>query len=133
MGDRDPPLFAGSILGVRSWSVELHLPFSATRLAAAAYSDATWEPGGAWTEAEWLRCSEALGDHRAPQAGCTCGLYALHPGPLRARALCAELIRADPAALGTPGFVESVGVVGVVEAAGRIEVHREGFRAERAR
>ena len=75
---RDPPFFAGSVLGLRAWVVELHLPSSATRLGSAA-ADATWEPGGAWTHAA---CRPPYGSrrrHQAPRADCSCGLYALHP------------------------------------------------------
>ncbi|HZB77016.1 MAG TPA: hypothetical protein VE526_12375 [Solirubrobacteraceae bacterium] len=55
--------------------------------------------------------------HAAPAPGCTCGIHAWHPrrGPARR-------------VLGTRGRIP-----GVVEAGGAVEVHRDGFRAERAR
>ena len=74
---------------------------------------APWPGGG-----EWLTASCAVDPrHAAPAPGCTCGIHAWHPRPERARHV-----------LGYRGRVS-----GVVEAGGAVEVHRDGFRAERAR
>ncbi len=132
MSGRDPPLFAGSILGLRAWTVEAHLPSSAVRLGSAV-AEASWDPGGAWTRAT---CRPLGGGspprHRSPGAGCECGLYAFHPDTGSAGALWEAHIKST-VDHSDPCFVELAGVCGVIEAAGRLEVHRVGFRAERAR
>jgi hypothetical protein len=58
-----------------------------------------------------------VASHDAPARTCGCGIHAWHPGRRAARRV-----------LGTRGAI-----AGVVEAAGAIELHRDGFRAERAR
>lgn len=65
-----------------------------------------WEPG-----VNEARCDQGK-DHEAPAPDCECGLYAYHS--------LQELGPDD-------------GVIGVVAAWGRLEVHHDGFRAERAR
>jgi hypothetical protein len=57
------------------------------------------------------------GDHVAPQPGCDCGIHAWHPRRSSARRVLATRFE----------------LPGLVEAAGAIEVHEEGFRAERGR
>nr|MBA2448488.1 hypothetical protein [Chloroflexota bacterium] len=125
----DSPLFSGTILGLRAWTVRIGLPSSTTRLEALV-TEADWEPGGAWTRA---RCGvpEHLHDGPAPQPGCSCGLYAWHPRPGPARRLFTDNVASveDDHAMAPVDF----SVFGVVEAAGVIEVHQTGFRAERAR
>ena len=55
--------------------------------------------------------------HTPPGATCTCGLHAWHPSRAAARRVC--------------GFRGEV--PGILEAAGAVEVHADGFRAERGR
>lgn len=61
-------------------------------------------------------CS-ATPSHAPPGATCTCGLHALHPSRATARRVC-----------GMRGEVP-----GILEASGAVEVHADGFRAERGR
>jgi hypothetical protein len=74
---------------------------------------ARWPPGGALLEAE---CS-ATPSHAPPGAACSCGLHAWHPSRAAARRVCG--VRRD--------------VAGILEAWGAVEVHADGFRAERGR
>ncbi|MGA8217283.1 MAG: hypothetical protein WB771_01865 [Solirubrobacterales bacterium] len=126
-----PSLFAGSILGLRSWSVRIARD-GQLRLCAS-YGDSLWESGGRWTEAKCLS-----GTHRrrdpVPGQACSCGLYALHPHLEQARehesAFWEEMDGSSP----EPEELLELGEIsGLVEACGRIEVHESGFRAERAR
>ena len=105
----DSPLVAGPLYGLRTWTV-VGEP-GAERLAGPE-TGAPWPDGGAWLEAICPR--EA---HRAPQNDCTCGVYGLHPNIHSARDVLASR------------FV----LAGVVECDGAVEVHGEGFRAERGR
>ncbi|MBM3668242.1 MAG: hypothetical protein FJW90_12395 [Actinobacteria bacterium] len=130
---RDPPFFAGSILGVRAWVVQARLPSSAVRLGAAVAS-AVWEPHGEWTESVCEPPGGGGRRHRTPAGGCSCGLYALHPRPDTVGPLYGEHIALHgQSVLNDPCLVEMVGPIGIVEACGRVEVHEDGFRAERAR
>ena len=70
-----------------------------------------WTLGEGWIEAT---CGE---DHRAPAADCACGIHAWHPRRASARRILRS--RFD--------------LPGIVEADGAVEVHEDGFRAERAR
>jgi hypothetical protein len=87
-------------------------PIGAERLAGPQQST-PWPEGGGWLTATCMRHP----GHSAPAAGCECGIHAWHPARRSARRVLA--IRRE--------------VPGVVEAGGAIEVHRDGFRAERAR
>jgi hypothetical protein len=106
----DTPLFPEPVYGLRTWTVVGDR--GAERLAAPQRGDA-WPPGGVWAEASCARSPE----HRAPADGCVCGLHALHPSRRSARLILS-------------GRRE---IPGIVEARGQIEVHEDGFRAERAR
>jgi hypothetical protein len=106
----DAPLVATPVYGLRTWTVGGERPDE--RLAGSYYRDAPWPAGGAWLEAS---CPSA--GHSAPAPGCGCGVHAWHPRPRAARRILAS--RRE--------------VPGVVEASGAIEVHEDGFRAERAR
>jgi hypothetical protein len=106
----EAPLVPGPVHGLRTWTVAvdergewLAAPLRATR----------WPAGGAWLEAD---CERAPG-HAAPDHDCQCGIHAWHP--TRANAVRALAARRQ--------------VVGVVEADGAVEVHEDGFRAQRAR
>lgn len=104
------PLVPTPVYGLRAWSV-VGEP-GAERLAGPQQG-APWPTGGEWLEAE---CSQTPA-HEAPVRDCGCGLHAWHP---------------------TRGFARKIlagrrEIPGVVEARGAIEVHDDGFRAERGR
>ena len=107
----DTPLVPTPVYGLRTWTVRGESP--GERLAGAYRDAPPWPVGGAWLEAS---CSGAEG-HSAPAPQCSCGVHAWHP---RRRAALRILA----------GRRE---VPGIVEARGAIEVHADGFRAERAR
>ena len=127
----EPPLFAGTILGLRAWSVGIDPGTLRPRLTAH-YGSTPWEAGGRWTQAECLSGTHPTGA-ALPAESCSCGLYALLPTVGHAQEL--EEVWGhygidDPAwATGA----DEAAVAGIVEAAGRIELHPTGFRAERAR
>jgi hypothetical protein len=104
----DTPLFADALLGLRSWRV---IADADGEWLAAPHQNTRWPPGG-----QWLQAKCQLG-HGAPAAGCDCGAHAWHPRKRTVRDVLA--VRAA--------------VAGVVEAKGAIEVHRDGFRAAKAR
>jgi hypothetical protein len=106
----DAPLVTTPVYGLRTWTVSGERP---DERLAGPHRDAPWPAGGAWLEAA---CPSAEG-HSAPAPGCDCGVHAWHPRPRAARRILA-------------GRRE---VPGIVEARGAIEVHEDGFRAERAR
>jgi hypothetical protein len=104
----DTPLVAGSLFGLRTWRVAAADGDEA--LVGPLY-DAPWPAGG-----KWLRAS-CPGGHVAPDPQCECGVHAWHPRLESAREVMA---------------VRRV-VPGVLEAQGPVEVHEDGFRAQRAR
>jgi hypothetical protein len=103
------PLLPSPLYGLRTWSVA---GGPGEERLAAPQRGTPWPDGGAWLHA---RCEAA--SHDAPAPGCACGIQGWHPGRRTARRV-----------LGARGAIP-----GVVEAAGAIEVHEDGFRAERAR
>ena len=106
----DSPHVPSPLYGLRTWKVVAE--GNAERLAGPQQG-ATWPEGGAWLEAT---CAHPSG-HRAPAQACGCGLHGWHPSRRSARRVLAS--RRE--------------IPGIVEACGAIEVHEEGFRAERAR
>jgi hypothetical protein len=102
------PLVAAPLYGLRTWTVGGEP--GAERLSGP-YKGAPWPAAGAWLEAS---CEQP---HDPPAPGCSCGVHAWHPRPRAARRILAA--RRE--------------VPGIVEARGAIEVHEDGFRAERAR
>jgi hypothetical protein len=106
----DPPLVLGPVYGLRTWLVEG--PAGAERLVGA-HTGVVWPGDGALLEA----ACPVEPTHAPPAPGCTCGLYAWHPSKATARRVCG--VRRE--------------VPGVLEAAGALEVHDDGFRAERGR
>lgn len=104
-----PPLVSSPLYGLRTWSVA---GATGDERICGPQRGTPWPDGGAWLHA---RC--ATGTHDAPARACACGIHAWHPG-----------LRAARRVLGRRGTIP-----GVVEAAGAIELHRDGFRAERAR
>jgi hypothetical protein len=102
-------LLATPVYGLRTWTVT---GAPGQERLAAPHRGEPWPVAGAWLQAS------CLGEgHAAPAPGCDCGIHAWHPRPRGARRILAT--RRE--------------VPGVVEASGAIEVHEEGFRAERAR
>jgi hypothetical protein len=106
----DTPLVPTPLYGLRTWTV---VGESGAERLAGPQQRATWPPGGAWLEATCVQSSE----HRPPTHGCGCGLHAWHPSRRSTRRVLAS--RRE--------------IPGIAEARGAIEVHEDGFRAERAR
>jgi hypothetical protein len=104
------PLVPSPLYGLRTWTVA---GTDGDELLAAPQQPVTWPVGGAWIEAT---CAGA-GGHAAPAPGCSCGIHGWHPRRRWARRIFA--VRRE--------------IPGVVEASGAIEVHEDGFRAQRAR
>jgi len=121
-----PPVFTpGRLYGVRKWTPRQG-EGGVIRLGGC-YEHQTWETAG---QSTWARCRAGEGHpagERAPAGGCTCGLYAMHP----------RAISRQPGWSGKSLTMVTLNgpleVVGIVEAWGRVQVHREGFRAEHAR
>jgi hypothetical protein len=105
----DAPLVPGPLYGLRTWRVVVA---NGRELLAAPHRGTTWPTGGAWLEAACTRTY-----HAAPQCDCDCGVHAWHPHRAFARRVLG--IRRE--------------LPGIVEAEGAVEVHQDGFRAERAR
>jgi hypothetical protein len=105
----EAPLIPAPLYGLRTWRVATGA--EGERLTGA-YDGTPWPDGG-----EWLHAECGHGDHAAPDPDCVCGIYGWHPDRRSARRVLAS--RFD--------------VPGIVEAAGAVQVHDEGFRAERAR
>lgn len=129
MSAPDPPLFSGPIQGVRAWEV-VESERDGPLLAAWALNQ-VWPPGDVYRAAclsgrlrrPRHRARRPEMPHLAPHPDCACGIYALHPeSPQTWWEVLEKLPRC-----------EEGGVIGVVDAWGRIEVHGDGFRAECAR
>ena len=105
-----PPLVPSPLYGLRTWSV---VGAHGDERLAAPQRGTAWPDSGGWLRAT---CTEGAG-HAAPAPGCGCGIHAWHPSLRSARTV-----------LGARREVP-----GVVEAAGTVELHSAGFRAERAR
>jgi hypothetical protein len=106
----DAPLLSSPLYGLRTWSVRRD---QGIERLAGPQNDAVWPVAGAWLEATCAQHPE----HTAPAPGCNCGIHALHPTRAAARRVLA-LRGAIP---------------GIVETQGAVELHADGFRAERAR
>jgi hypothetical protein len=102
------PLVPGPLYGLRTWRVVVQ---DGCERLSAPQRGTPWTLGDGWIEAT---CGE---DHRAPAADCGCGIHAWHPRRAAARRILRS--RFD--------------LPGIVEADGAVEVHEEGFRAQRAR
>ncbi len=128
---RAPRQHTGVIHGVRRWAVHIDERYG----VLCGYAGAGWLAGGKPTRARCLAATpswssacvgEPHASHPAPGPDCSCGLYAVHPRlatdvPTRVRAWAGGTVYLP------------MGVLGVVEAWGRIELHSQGFRAEFAR
>jgi hypothetical protein len=106
----DTPLVPAPLYGLRTWTVRRD--HGEERLAGLQ-NEVAWPTGGAWLEAACAQHPE----HRAPAQGCDCGIHALHPTRAAARRVLAP----------------RGAIPGIVEAEGAVELHADGFRAERAR
>jgi hypothetical protein len=104
----DAPLLPGPIYGLRTWRVPRD---GAGERLVAPQRRTPWPPGRGWQEAA---CPAG---HDAPAPDCRCGIHAWHPRPGSAKRVLA-------------GRFE---LPGIIEADGRVEVHEDGFRAQRAR
>ena len=104
----DAPLVAGSLFGLRTWRV---VSDDGGEYLAGPLTGTRWPTGG-----EWLRASCELG-HVPPDPDHDCGIHAWHPTRHSAREVLA---------------VRGV-IAGILEAQGPVEVHDDGFRAQRGR
>jgi hypothetical protein len=103
----ETPLLPGPLYGLRTWRVVRD--DGQERLTAP-------QRGTAWESGDWVEAT-CIEGHHAPAAGCHCGIHAWHPRPASARKVLAS--RFD--------------LPGIVEVDGDVEVHDEGFRAQRGR
>jgi hypothetical protein len=106
----DTPLIPAPLYGLRTWRVAAD---AEGECLTGVNRDTPWPTGGAWVEAACAFSPE----HAAPHPDCACGIHGLHPRRASARRVLAS--RGE--------------LPGVVEATGEIEVHDEGFRAQRGR
>jgi len=106
----EPPLVPGPIYGLRTWGVAGE---HGAEYLTGPQLGAPWPASGAMLEAE---CA-VRPPHEVPGTDCECGLHAFHPRRASARRVC-----------GMRGQVP-----GILEAAGAVEVHPDGFRAARGR
>lgn len=102
-----PALVPSPLYGLRTWAV---VGERGDERLAAPQQRTPWPDGGAWLTATCER-------HAAPATGCGCGIHGWHPSATAARRV-----------LGRRGAIP-----GVVETTGAVELHRDGFRAERGR
>jgi hypothetical protein len=102
------PLVPGPLYGLRTWRVVID---DGRERLSAPQRGTPWALGRDWLEAT---CGEG---HAAPARDCRCGIHAWHPRRAAARRILRS--RFD--------------LPGIVEADGAVELHEEGFRAERAR
>lgn len=104
----DAPLVPSPLYGLRSWTI---VGESGSERLAGPHRTVGWPEAGAWLEST---CDVG---HPSPAPGCACGVHAWHPRPRWARRV----------------FAARRAIPGIVEASGVIEVHEDGFRAQRAR
>ncbi len=114
----EPPLYAGSVQGIRTWRMVPDTRSEGLLLAALA-QNVVWTPGEP-VRAICLAAVHSRG-HISPAPDCSCGIYAHHPSG-RQSVLTLERVLAS----------DSNRIAGVVSAWGHIEVHLDGFRAEKA-
>ena len=103
------PLVPGPLYGLRTWRVIIAGRAASGSPRRSAARRGRWAATGAG--------DVAARTTRAPAAGCGCGIHAWHPRRASARRILRS--RFD--------------LPGIVEADGAVEVHEEGFRAQRAR
>jgi hypothetical protein len=110
MATSDAPLGFAPLYGLRTWTVTVA---DGVERLAAPHQGTVWPMGGEWLHASCSRDES----HAAPAVGCDCGIHAWHPTLAAARHVLA--IRRQ--------------VPGIVECEGAVQLHADGFRAERAR
>jgi hypothetical protein len=103
-----PPFVPSPLYGLRTWTAT---GAQGDERLAGPRQGTPWPTDGEWLEAGCDR------SHRAPAPGCDCGIHAWHPGLHGARRVLMSWRE----------------IPGVVEAEGAVELHEDGFRAERAR
>ena len=121
-GDAGRALVPGSLRGYRTWRLlsrraSAQLPDGTLPLTSVTRRNVRWErtltarcePPGPGTAGPLPSAPE--GGHRAPEAGCVCGIYGWY----------------DP----TDTYMTSARVFGVVEASGLVIMGEQGFRAQR--
>jgi len=104
----DLPLVPSPLYGLRTWTVVGDV--GSERLTGP-HRAVTWPTAGAWLEAT---CAAG---HASPARDCDCGVHGWHPRQRWARRIVAA--RRE--------------IPGIVQASRAIEVHEDGFRAQRAR
>jgi hypothetical protein len=104
-----PPLRA-PLYGLRTWTVTIE---DGVERLTGPHQGTLWPLGGEWLHAACFRDE----GHAAPAEGCDCGIHAWHPTLATAHHVLA--IRRQ--------------VPGIVECEGAVQLHADGFRAERAR
>lgn len=104
------PLVGGPVYGLRAWRVT---GARGEERLVGPHRGTPWPAGGEPT----LACCPGVPEHDPPEPGCGCGLHAWHPTPRAARRAC--------------GYRREV--PGILEAWGAVEVHADGFRAQRGR
>jgi hypothetical protein len=105
----DEPLVPGPLYGLRTWIV---VSEGGRERLRSLHQGGEWPAGDGWNDAA---CANA--PHPSPGRECECGIHAWHPTLKNARRVLASKRE----------------IAGVVEARGAVEVHEDGFRAERAR
>jgi hypothetical protein len=121
-GDAGRALVPGSLRGYRTWRLmgrRADVPDGALPLTSVTRREVVWTPtltarcapNDTGTPGPWS--STLAVDHRAPQAGCTCGIYGWYAP--------------------TDTGMVSARVFGVVEASGLTLMGERGFRSETAR
>jgi len=108
----EAPVVPGHIYGLRQWAADR---LNGTPRLGALVQSELWPAHG-----EPLHATCLVHSHHAPDARCSCGVYAWHPTD-------------ENASLVFPPRLWDGAVTGIVEAWGEVEVHAAGFRAQYAR
>lgn len=123
------------VVGFRRWLIEDGL------LRSTGAGKAIWDPGVTVAECETGRDKTDPDDapapepHTAPGADCGCGIYAYHEPGIRRPDAMSRAMNGLMRSLASGGTVSArpIEVAGAIAAWGGMEVHRDGFRAEKAR
>lgn len=102
-------IYPETLLGFRFWKIDAHRP----KLYSIGLGKTTWNPG------ENTAGCNFYSFHASPVEKCECGLYAYHrPDVLKTK-------------LSPLRFLNSHWVFGAVIASGKVQIHADGFRAEK--
>ncbi len=126
-------LMPGKLHGVRTWALS---PDRSGTIRLGGYAGRHWRQAGetTWAECErWGGQTPRLHTAPAPHGRCFCGLYALHPWAIDRIPFWRSLSPWQLSPWQSQYWVGGLGIVGIVEAWGRVHVHAEGFRAQYAR